>query len=140
MTGVQTCALPIFRTGVDLARTGVLLDARTEPRFLGENEPVDPVAGHIPGAVNLPAGLLSGPDGFLLSPEELREIFDSAGVRPGGTGEVGAYCGSGLTAAKTVLALTEAGIPDAALYVGSWSNWVADPDRPVATGPAQGQR
>jgi thiosulfate/3-mercaptopyruvate sulfurtransferase len=127
-------------TAADLARSGVLLDARTEPRFLGENEPVDAVAGHIPGAVNLPAGLLSGPDGLLLSPDRLREIFDAAGVRPGGTGEIGAYCGSGLTAAKTVLALTEAGIPDAALYVGSWSNWVADRNRPVATGPADGQR
>ena len=113
-----------------LARGGILLDARTEIRYRGENEPVDPVAGHIPGAVNLPAARLDAPGGGLLPAPRLREIFAAAGVGPG---PVGAYCGSGITAAKTILALTEAGICDAALYVGSWSNWVADPSRPVAT-------
>ena len=119
----------------ELARTGVLLDARVAPRYLGETEPVDPVAGHIPGAVNLSAARLTGADGRLRSPAELREAFAEAGVRSGArTGAVGAYCGSGVTAAHTVLALHEAGFDDAVLYVGSWSHWVTDPNRPVATG------
>jgi thiosulfate/3-mercaptopyruvate sulfurtransferase len=110
---------------------GILLDARIGPRFRGETEPVDPVAGHIPGAVNLPAVELTGPDGRLRPPAELAARFAQAGVGPGT--RVGAYCGSGVTAAKTVLALAEAGLP-AELYVGSWSDWVSDPSRPVATG------
>jgi thiosulfate/3-mercaptopyruvate sulfurtransferase len=114
-----------------LAGTGVLLDARVPVRYRGETEPVDPVAGHVPGAVNLPTAELVGPDGHLLPPEALRERFAAAGVRE--DRPVGAYCGSGVTAAHTVLALTVAGIPDPALYVGSWSHWVTDPDRPVAT-------
>jgi thiosulfate/3-mercaptopyruvate sulfurtransferase len=114
-----------------LAGTGVLLDARIGPRYRGEMEPIDPVAGHIPGAVNLPLAEISQPDGRLRSADELREIFATAGARPA---ETGAYCGSGLTAAKTVLALEEAGYGDAPLYVGSWSNWISDPARPVATG------
>jgi len=119
----------------ELARTAVLLDARVAPRYLGESEPVDPVAGHIPGAVNLPAARLTGADGRLRSPAELRAAFAEAGVLTGErAGAVGAYCGSGVTAANTVLALHEAGIDDALLYVGSWSHWVADPSRPVATG------
>jgi len=113
-----------------LAGAGVLLDARIGPRFRGETEPIDPVAGHIPGAVNLPAAEISQPDGRLRTVDELRDVFARAGVH----GAVGAYCGSGLTAAKTVLALHEAGFGDAALYVGSWSNWISDPARPVATG------
>jgi thiosulfate/3-mercaptopyruvate sulfurtransferase len=118
-----------------LPRTGVLLDARVGPRFLGETEPVDPVAGHIPGATNLPAAELTGPDGTLLPADALRDRLEQAGVRPGTP--VGAYCGSGVTAAQTVLALHLAGLgDDAALYVGSWSNWVADPHRPIATGDA----
>jgi thiosulfate/3-mercaptopyruvate sulfurtransferase len=114
----------------DLAGAGVLLDARIGPRYRGETEPIDPVAGHIPGAVNLPAAEISQPDGRLRTIDELRDVF--AGLS--GQGAVGAYCGSGLTAAKTVLALHEAGFGDAALYVGSWSNWISDPARPVATG------
>ena len=115
-----------------LARDAVLLDARVVPRYLGDTEPVDPVAGHIPGAVNLPAADVTGADGRMRPPAELRDRFERAGVRVGEP--VGAYCGSGVTAAHTVLALHLAGFPDAALYVGSWSNWVADPARPVATG------
>jgi len=117
-------------SAADLASSGVLLDARIGPRFRGETEPIDPVAGHIPGAVNLPAAEISQPDGRLRTVDELRDVFARAGVHGG----VGAYCGSGLTAAKTVLALHEAGFGDAALYVGSWSNWISDPARPVATG------
>lgn len=113
-----------------VARTGVLIDARTADRFRGETEPIDPVAGHIPGAVNLPKPRLTSEDGRLLPPADLRAAFASVGVP---AGSVGAYCGSGVTAAHTVLAMNAAGLGDAALYVGSWSNWIADPARPVAT-------
>ena len=112
------------------ATAGALVDARTGPRFRGETEPIDPVAGHIPGAVNVPAAELVGADGRLLPPAGLRERFGTAGVPE--AGPVGAYCGSGVTAAQTVLALTVAGYPDPALYVGSWSEWITDPTRPVA--------
>jgi thiosulfate/3-mercaptopyruvate sulfurtransferase len=114
-----------------LARHGVLLDARAAERYAGENEPIDPVAGHVPGAVSAPQPGQVGPDGRLLAPAALREHFAASGVAPGREG--GAYCGSGVTAAHTVLALHEAGV-DAALYVGSWSDWVTDATRPVATG------
>jgi thiosulfate/3-mercaptopyruvate sulfurtransferase len=114
------------------ARAGLLLDARAAERYRGETEPVDPVAGHIPGAVSAPAAGNVTADGTFLSPAELAARFDALGVRPG-TSPAGAYCGSGVTAAHEVLALELAGIP-AALYVGSWSNWITDPARPVATG------
>jgi thiosulfate/3-mercaptopyruvate sulfurtransferase len=114
------------------AGAGTLIDARQAPRFRGETEPIDPVAGRIPGARNVPAADLVGPDGRLLPVAALRERFTLAGLP--GTGPIGAYCGSGVTAAQTVLALTVAGYPDPALYVGSWSEWITNPDRPVATG------
>ncbi|TDB70358.1 sulfurtransferase, partial [Micromonospora sp. KC723] len=113
------------------ADEGVLLDVRAAPRYRGEIEPIDPVAGHVPGAVNLPAPEYVT-EGRFPSAETLRGRFAAVGVT--GEAPVGAYCGSGVTAAQAVLALHLAGRPDAALYVGSWSNWVADPDRPVATG------
>jgi len=126
-----------------LARSGVLLDARAGERYRGETEPIDPVAGHIPGAVSAPTlGNVTG-DGRFLPPGELRRRFAALGV-PVGSGAateasaaVGAYCGSGVTAAHEVLALELAGVP-AALYVGSWSGWITDPARPVATGPDPG--
>jgi thiosulfate/3-mercaptopyruvate sulfurtransferase len=114
-----------------LAAAGVLLDARAPARYQGLEEPVDPVAGHIPGARNAPmADLLAG--GGLAPPETLGRLLGASGVRP--DLRVGAYCGSGVVAAHLVLALEVAGVP-AALYAGSWSDWVADPTRPVATGP-----
>ncbi|MQA93649.1 MAG: sulfurtransferase [Streptosporangiales bacterium] len=116
-----------------LAAEGVLLDARSGERYRGENEPVDPVAGHIPGAVSAPTTDLLGPDGRLLPPDRLRTTFTGLGIAP--DRPTGAYCGSGVTAAHEVLALAVAGV-DAALYVGSWSDWITDPTRPIATGPS----
>ncbi len=111
--------------------TGVLLDARVPARFRGETEPVDAVAGHIPGAVNAPFGDTLDGTGRLRAPADLRAYFTDLGVDP--DRPVAAYCGSGVTAAQTVLALTVAGF-DPALYVGSWSNWITDPSRPTDVG------
>jgi thiosulfate/3-mercaptopyruvate sulfurtransferase len=102
-----------------MAQRGVLLDARAPERYRGESEPIDPVAGHIPGAVNLPSTEVVDADGRYRVPEIEGEAL-------------GAYCGSGVSAAQLVLALAAAGRP-AALYVGSWSEWITDPNRPVAT-------
>jgi thiosulfate/3-mercaptopyruvate sulfurtransferase len=125
-----------------LARSGLLFDARAGERYRGETEPVDPVAGHIPGARSAPTAANVGADGRFRPPAELGKRFAGLGVAigqpdPPGAPTVGAYCGSGVTAAHEVLALALAGIP-ASLYVGSWSGWTADPNRPVATGPAPG--
>jgi thiosulfate/3-mercaptopyruvate sulfurtransferase len=110
------------------AATGVLLDARAAERFRGEIEPIDPVAGHIPGARNRPANENLEPDGRFRSADDLRTEFEHLGVREGV--EVAAYCGSGVVAAEEVLALELAGFR-AALYAGSWSEWITDPRRPV---------
>jgi thiosulfate/3-mercaptopyruvate sulfurtransferase len=116
----------------DLARSGALLDARAAERYRGETEPVDPVAGHIPGAMGAPTTDNLDRHGRFLAPESLRERFTELGVDR--TAPVGVYCGSGVTAAHEVAALAIVGI-DAALYPGSWSQWCNDPSRPVATGP-----
>lgn len=113
-----------------LARSGLLLDARAGERYRGETEPVDPVAGHIPGAVSAPTTENVAADGTFLPPKKLAARFRALGA--GTASEVGAYCGSGVTAAHEVLALSLAGIP-AALYAGSWSEWITDPSRPVET-------
>jgi thiosulfate/3-mercaptopyruvate sulfurtransferase len=118
-----------------MAAAGVLLDARVPARYAGREEPVDPVAGHIPGAHNSPMGELLG-DGQLLPAAELRRRFETFGVRGGVP--VGAYCGSGVVAAQLVLALEAAGVHGCSLYPGSWSEWVADPSRPVAVGEDPG--
>ncbi|CAL9397914.1 Putative thiosulfate sulfurtransferase SseB [Streptomyces sp. enrichment culture] len=115
-----------------LARSGVLLDARAGERYRGEVEPIDPIGGHIPGAVSAPTTENVAADGRLLPAGELRARFEALGAVEGT--EVGVYCGSGVSAAHEVLALAVAGIP-AALYVGSWSQWSSDPERPVAVGP-----
>lgn len=116
-------------------RDGLLLDARTPERFRGEAEPVDPVAGHVPGAVNLPTTALLGPDGRVRPADQVRALVAAARADAGAarTSGVAAYCGSGVTAAHSVLVLEHAGIP-ASLQAESWSGWVADPARPVATG------
>jgi len=127
-------ALPVLDadSAARLANDGVLIDVRVPERFRGEVEPVDPIAGHIPGAVNLPTTGNVGSDGKFLDGETLADRFESLGA---GDGEpVGAYCGSGVNAAHTVFAMTLVGLPTPALYVGSWSNWIADGTRPIATG------
>ena len=114
-----------------MASAGVLLDARPGDRFRGVGETVDPVAGHIPGARSLPAFELADEHGFLLPADELRERFEAVGA---GEGRVGVYCGSGIQAAHAALAAVVAGLPLPALYPGSWSDWITDPTRPIATG------
>jgi thiosulfate/3-mercaptopyruvate sulfurtransferase len=113
-----------------MANRGALVDARAPERFRGEVEPIDPVAGHIPGARNLPALSLLNADNTFLSPPELSDRFAAIGVRPGEP--VAVYCGSGVVATQEVFAMALAGI-DAALYAGSWSEWITDPKRPVET-------
>lgn len=115
-----------------LARTGLLLDARAGERYRGEVEPIDRVGGHIPGAVSAPTTGNVTEDGRFLPRAELADRFKSFGVTP--ESEVGVYCGSGVSGAHEVLALAVAGVPSA-LYVGSWSEWSQDADRPVAVGP-----
>lgn len=125
LTADEAAALP--------ASGGVLLDARAAGRYRGEVEPVDPRAGHVPGAVSAPAteNLTSG--GTFRT--DLAGRFGALGVRPGTA--VGVYCGSGVTAAHEVAALAQAGI-EAALWPGSWSQWSADPSRPATTGAEPG--
>ncbi|WP_432002313.1 sulfurtransferase [Streptomyces sioyaensis] len=131
-------ALPVLTAddAAGLARRGVLLDARAAERYRGEVEPIDPVAGHIPGAVSAPTteNVAEGSTVFR-DASELARRFAALGATA--DAEVGVYCGSGVSAAHEVLALAVAGVP-AALYVGSWSEWTADPSRPVATGPQPG--
>ncbi len=110
---------------------GVLLDARAAARYRGEVEPIDPRAGHIPGARSAPSAGNLDADGRFLSPDQLRARFAAVGIEPGTP--AAAYCGSGITAAHEVAALELAGI-DAALFPGSWSQWSNEDGRPVATG------
>ncbi len=107
-----------------------LLDARAPERFRGEIEPIDPVAGHIPGANNLPSGAMLNPDGTFLAHDAIAGLLADRDVDDS---RIGAYCGSGVTAAVTVAALAAAGYR-AALFPGSWSQWSSDSDNPVARG------
>ena len=109
-----------------------LIDARAPERFRGDVEPLDPVAGHIPGAKNLPSGAVLADDGTFVGDRALTQLLSDHGLD--GAGDLGVYCGSGVTAAVTIAALAAAG-RDAALYPGSWSEWCSDPNRPVARGP-----
>jgi thiosulfate/3-mercaptopyruvate sulfurtransferase len=120
------------------ARLGrvVLLDARAAPRYRGETEPVDPVAGHIPTALNRPTDANLGPDWRFLPPDELRRAFRELGAE--GDREVVTSCGSGTSACHHSIAMRLAGLPDPILYVGSWSDW-SRAGYPVATGPDPGE-
>ncbi|WP_298456584.1 sulfurtransferase [uncultured Cellulomonas sp.] len=129
-------AAAALAAGRDTGRPGgVLLDARAGERYRGEVEPVDPRAGHVPGAVSVPTSGNLTADGRFAPDDALRTRFAAAGALDGRP--VGVYCGSGVTAAHEVAALATLGI-DAALYPGSWSQWSADPDRPAALGPEPG--
>lgn len=114
---------------------GVLLDARAGERYRGEVEPIDPRAGHIPGAVSAPTAENLAPDTSFLSADRLHARFTALGVDPGNT--VAVYCGSGVTAAHQIAALEIAGFK-AALYPGSWSAWSNQGERPVETVPTVG--
>lgn len=118
----------------DSLKTGnIVLDARAAPRYRGEHEPIDPVVGHIPGAENLPFTKYLADDGRLLPPSELRTVFANA-MRGHDADNVIAMCGSGVTACHLLLAMNRAGIRNGRLYVGSWSEWIRNPERPIATG------
>lgn len=117
--------------------SSVLVDARSGERYRGETEPIYDVAGHIPGARNLPWADVHDPtSGRFLGSDALRERFRVVGVSDGR--QMIAQCGSGVTACTDLLALRVAGMADARLYVGSWSDWIADPERPVVTGEDPG--
>lgn len=118
-----------------LARGAALVDVRGAERFRGEVEPLDTVAGHVPGAVNLPFLENLGPDGRFRVPAALAALWrERAGVAAGR--EVVCMCGSGVTACQGLLALESAGLTGGRLYAGSWSEWIRDPSRPVALGTA----
>lgn len=108
-----------------------LLDARALPRFLGEHEPIDPVAGHIPGARCVPFTENLDANGRFLPPDQLRSRFDQQ-LAGRSADTLVAYCGSGVTACHNLFALCLAGYPLAKLYPGSWSEWITNPRRPVA--------
>ncbi|MFC6157462.1 sulfurtransferase [Kribbella jiaozuonensis] len=115
----------------EVAAKGILLDARAPQRFAGDVEPMDPVAGHIPGATNAPTTANVDESGRFLPAADLRTRFENLGVAP--DGDTAVYCGSGVTATHEALALETAGLP-ATVYIGSWSDWITDPTRPIATG------
>jgi thiosulfate/3-mercaptopyruvate sulfurtransferase len=110
-----------------------LIDARAGARFRGETEPLDPVAGHIPGALNRPGGENIGPDGRFKPPQQLRAEFDSL-LAQRDPRTVVHHCGSGVSAVPNIIAMELAGYGPTALYAGSWSEWCRDPSRPVAKG------
>ena len=128
--------MPVDTATVDALRLqpGTLLaDARAADRFAGRNETIDPVAGHVPGARNYPFAGNLGADGRFLAAAELRQRWQTMlGSRP--PASLIAMCGSGVTACHNLLALEHAGMPGARLYAGSWSEWIRDPRRPIASG------
>ena len=127
--------LDVDRVMRALAEGGTLVDLRGSERFEGKVEPLDAVAGHVPGAVNLPYVENLAPDGRFRAPAELAALWgERAGARPGHAPVC--MCGSGVTACQGLLALEAAGIRGGRLYAGSWSEWIRDPARPVARGPA----
>jgi thiosulfate/3-mercaptopyruvate sulfurtransferase len=123
-------ALAALQDAADPA--AVVLDARPAERFAGAPDPLDPRPGHIPGARSLPCRESVDADGLLLPDDALRRRLADAGVD--GATPVVSSCGSGVTACHTLLVLEHLGLPAGRLYVGSWSQWAADPDRPVELG------
>jgi thiosulfate/3-mercaptopyruvate sulfurtransferase len=146
-SGPGTAAAAVFRpaadaeptiTAAELATalaTGArqLVDVRAAERFTGQVEPIDPVAGHVPGAVNLPFTRALGPDQRFRPPGELREMYAPL-LEGRSPAHVVFMCGSGVTACHGIFAMTLAGLPGAVLYPGSWSEWIRDPARPIAAG------
>lgn len=118
-------------TGLD----GPLVDARESARFRGEREPIDPVAGHVPGALNLPCSMNTREDGTWKSRAELRHLWSET-LSDELDSTFGVMCGSGVTACQLVLSSVHAGIREPRVYIGSWSEWIRDPQRPVARGGA----
>ena len=126
---VAAADLPGLQTSGSL-----LVDARAAPRYRGEQEPIDPIAGHVPGAVNRPASVNVETDGRFRAPDALRrELTEVLGGRP--ASDLIAMCGSGVAACQLLLALDVAGLEAGKLYAGSWSEWIRDPERPIAKGP-----
>ena len=110
----------------------LLLDARDRPRFEGKTEPIDAIAGHIPGAICAPfSENLNGATGKFHTATDLRQRFSTLGVETNRSAIC--YCGSGVTASHNILALVHAGYSEPALYPGSWSEWITNPDRPIAS-------
>lgn len=116
---------------VELSYGARLVDARAPERFQGVTEPIDPVAGHIPGAINWPFSDALQSDGSMLPGDELHSRLRHLSNRPRG---FIAMCGSGVTACHLLLAASAAGLGDSRIYIGSWSEWIRDPGRPIATG------
>ena len=114
----------------------LILDARASERYQGLGEPIDPRAGHIPGATSAPFAANLREDGSFKSAEELRAQYTALGAAAAGS--VACYCGSGVTATHDIFAMVLAGLPEPALYEGSWSDWSSDPEREVATGDQVG--
>ncbi|HSY06349.1 MAG TPA: sulfurtransferase [Steroidobacteraceae bacterium] len=121
-------------SGALASGTTILVDARSAERFAGENETIDPVAGHIPGARNHPFSANHDAQGRFLAPAQLRHAWELT-LRGGTPRQVIAMCGSGVTACHNLLALEVAGLPGGRLYAGSWSEWIRDPAHAVARGP-----
>lgn len=109
----------------------LIIDARSRERYLGIKDPVDPIAGHIPGAVSHPLGMNLDKNGHFKSPEELRHNFNKI-IGDTVSSDIISMCGSGITACHNILALEICGIKDVTLFVGSWSEWITDKSRPVA--------
>lgn len=118
-------------------RAPMIIDVRGAERYSGESEPIDPVAGHIPGAINVPSMINVDDSGRFRTRAEISANFPDSD-RPGSEREEAerpiVYCGSGITAAHTALARAAAGLPLPSVYPGSWSDWITDPRRPIATG------
>lgn len=121
------------RTGLDNGEV-ILVDARAPERFRGDEEPIDPVAGHVPGAINRPYALNLSDDGRFRPSSELRRAFEAI-LGDGSSSQVVHMCGSGVTACHNLLAMEIAGLGGSSLYAGSWSEWIRDPERPITTGP-----